>query len=59
MNRFSYARPRLGWIKRRARTFVRNFSVSRRAAIEHAAEDYRHFVGRVRPTLTLVRGGRQ
>jgi hypothetical protein len=57
MNRFSYARPRLAWIKRRARCFVRNFPVSRRSAVEQAAEDYRLFVGRIRPALTLVRGG--
>ena len=55
-----YARPRLAWIKARARRLVRFYGVSRRLAIADAALDYATFVGAAaRPAgLRLIRGGR-
>lgn len=51
-----YDRPRLTWIKRRARRLMRFYGVNRRFAIADAALDYSYFVGP--PTLTVIEGGR-
>lgn len=53
-----YDRPRLVWIKRRARRLMKFYRVSRRLAISDAAEDYGHFIGSRRPSLTLIAGGK-
>jgi hypothetical protein len=36
----TYARPSIGWIKRRARRLMRAFGISRRMAIADATTDY-------------------
>lgn len=53
-----YERPRLTWIKRRARRLMRFYGVKRRFAIADAAMDYTYFVGPAQPTLTVINGGR-
>ena len=53
-----YERPRLTWIKKRARRLMRFYGVDRRFAIADAAADYSYFVGPTRPTLTVINGGR-
>lgn len=52
----AYQRPRLTWIKRRARRLMRFYQVPRRLAIHDAAVDYSHFVGAAR--FTLIDGGK-
>lgn len=54
----AYQRPRLTWIKRRARSYLRAFNVPRRVAVRSAAQDYHYFVGPARPALVLHVGGR-
>lgn len=53
-----YQRPRLAWIKRRARRLMSFYGVQRRVAISDAAEDYSYFVGPSRPKFTVINGGR-
>ncbi|CAN5437342.1 hypothetical protein BH10PSE18_BH10PSE18_18840 [soil metagenome] len=53
-----YDRPRLTWIKRRARQLMHLPDAPRRLAIRDAADDYSHFVRPCGPTLTLIAGGR-
>lgn len=53
-----YYRPRLAWIKTRARRLMRFYGISRRLAISDAADDYSLFVGRQPRPLALIRGGR-
>lgn len=36
----NYARPRVGWIKRRARTYMRACSLPRREAVRLASGDH-------------------
>ncbi|SIR05830.1 hypothetical protein [Pseudacidovorax sp. RU35E] len=51
-------RPRLAWIKRRARRLMRFYGIDRRMAIADAHRDYIDFVLPGGAHLTAVRGGR-
>lgn len=42
----NYARPSIGWIKRRARRLMRAFGISRRMAVADAAIDFRFFTNK-------------
>ncbi|MDP3887047.1 hypothetical protein [Hydrogenophaga sp.] len=54
-----YRRPKLSWVKRRARRIQRFFKVSRSIAIAEAIDDYHAFAQMHRARLlTLIQGGR-
>lgn len=54
-----YERPRLAWIKSRARRLMRLPDATRRSAIGAAIQDYNAFVRPGRLRLGLITGGRQ
>lgn len=51
-----YHRPRLQWIKRRARKLIKFYGVNRRIAIADANRDYVDFVCPGMPPVRLVKG---
>ncbi len=53
-----YDRPRLNWIKRRARRLMKLPDAPRRLAVRDAADDYSYFVRPCGPNLTAISGGR-
>lgn len=56
MNDPRYHRPRLQWIKRRARRLMKAYGLERRLAIYDANRDYVDFVRPGMPPLRLVKG---
>ena len=54
-----YDRPRLTWIKTRARRLMRLPDASRRMAVSYAIQDYNGFCRPGRLAFTVIAGGRQ
>ncbi|MGE0333199.1 MAG: hypothetical protein AB7P37_21170 [Ramlibacter sp.] len=55
----NYARPTLGWIKRRARRLQRFYGVTRRLAIFDAWRDYMDFTAGRTTRLVVLTGGKK
>lgn len=53
-----YHRPRLQWVKRRARRLMKFYGIGRRLAIADASRDYIDFVCPGGAHLTVISGGR-
>lgn len=55
----TYARPSIGWIKRRARRIQKFYGVGRRLAVFDAMRDYSEFAFGRPARLVVIPGGKQ